>query len=314
MRQHVRAVSSRLCAAQSARALIWVIVALTAFGLPSRLMAAPGGRVGSSYHPSSSSYHPSSSSYHPSSSSGHPSSLRTELHSVGSGFRPSSQRLAMRATHAATRAIGCAQGEDCSEDWDLAIGMTLIAFCVAGIGFVFYRARRPRPLSLVSLLVALDPRGESIKTELTQLARRSARKRAGGLKQLSQRACALLAEYRETFTHAGALDCDSVADSAAFAALSNGLWARDAERADYPGVPTYTLVALLFGVHEPPAPLSGTTRAAVAQYLGALAQLSPQQCEVMWLPSGDRCMTLQELFDRYPELAPLTAQTEARSA
>lgn len=187
-----------------------------------------------------------------------------------------------------------------------------LALCIVGIALVCYRARQPASLSLVSVLVALDPRGESIKLELARLAKHARGKRSSGLKPLSHRACTLLTEYRETFTHAGALDRLALPDSAAFAAASNGVWARDAERAEYPGVPTYTVVALLFAVREAPAPLHAATRADVAQYLSVLAQLSPQHFELMWLPREDRCMTLQELFDRY--LAPLAAHAQARSA
>jgi hypothetical protein len=279
------------------------LFALTwALGPLAPVRAAPGGRAGSaSSHSSGSSSHSSGSSYHGSSGSSY----------HGSSYRGSS---ANRAAHAAGGgwALHCAHGDDCTQDWWVAIGFGVVA-CLGTVGFLYFRAqKKPQALYLSSLLLALDGSGESIKGRFDQLARRSKRKRRDALCLLAQRSCALLTEYRDAWTHAGSYPQLSVADAAAFAQIANELWSRDVEfERQYPGAASYTVVVLLFASHEPLPALMGTSGAEVDAQLRALAQLHPREFEVMWLPSQDRCLTLYELNERYPELGLLDTPANA---
>jgi hypothetical protein len=211
------------------------------------------------------------------------------------------------ASTVAPAAFRCAPDEDCSERWQVLIGMLVATGSLGGIVYIVRRAQRPAPLHLVSVLVALDATGASIKGRLAQLTQRSKLPNQD-LRQCMQRACGVLLDQHGAWTHAGTLGSVELAGARAFAKWRSELGSRDrVHHASYQGAASYTVVALLLSTRERPPSLAAPGRQQVEDYLRALARLHPQAFEVVCLPVREREMTLRELIDRYPELFPLDA-------
>jgi Protein of unknown function (DUF1517) len=203
-------------------------------------------------------------------------------------------------------AFRCAGDEDCSDGWQVALGMLVATGCIGGIAYIVRRAQRPPSLHLVSLLVALDASGESIKSRLSQPAPRAKLPTQEGLRQAVQRACGVLLEYHGAWTHAGTQGPMELLGARAFSKWRSELGTRGrAHHASYHGTHSYTVVGLLLSTRDRPPPLSAPGHRQVEDYLRALSRLHPEAFEVVCLPTRDRLMTLRELIDRYPELFPL---------
>jgi uncharacterized membrane protein len=188
------------------------------------------------------------------------------------------------------------------------LGLMIASCCLAGIVVIMRRAQRPTSAHLVSLLVALDGSGESIRGRLAHLARRAKPDDPDGLRQWLQRSCALLQDYRGAWTHAG-IRGPLRLDKKAFARLRGELGARDEvhHHAAYPGTPSYTVIALLLATRERPPALLAPGTQQLDEFLRVLGRLRLQAFDVLWLPGRDRRMTLRELIEHYPELFPLDA-------
>ena len=209
----------------------------------------------------------------------------------------------------------CAPDEDCSERWQVLIGMLVATGSLGGIVYIVRRAQRPAPLHLVSVLLALDATGAAIKGRLAQLSQRSKLPNQDGLRQSMQRACAVLLDHHGAWTHAGTLGSVELVGARAFAKWRSELGSRDrVHHASYQGSASYTVVALLVSTRERPPSLAAPGRQQVDDYLRALARLHPQAFEVVCLPAREREMTLRELIDRYPELFPLDAYLSRANA
>lgn len=205
--------------------------------------------------------------------------------------------------------LQCAPDGDCGDNWQALVGMLIASGCLGGIFYIVQRARRPPAAHLVSLLVALDASGESIKARLVQLARRAEPESDEGLRQWAQRCCALLLDQHGAWTHAGVYGPVPLLDKRGLAKWHGELGARDrAHHAAYQGTPSYTVVALSIITREPPPPLAAPGHRELSDYLRHLPRLGLLGFEVLGLPRRSRRMTLRELIERYPELFPLDAR------
>ncbi|HEX6243759.1 MAG TPA: DUF1517 domain-containing protein [Polyangiales bacterium] len=230
---------------------------------------------------------------------------------LGDGSSPRGQaaELSPVTGSVAPAGLSCGEGRPCQERWQGVLSLLVASCCVAGILYIVRRAQRPTSQHLVSLLVALDASGHSIRGRLTQLARRARPDDPDGLRHWVQRSCALLLDCRRAWTHAGTRGPLRLDNQRAFARLRAELSARDeVHRGAYPGMPSYTVIALLVATREPPPALLAPGPQQLDDFLRVLSRLRLQAFDVLCLPGQDRRMTLRELIEHYPELFPLDVQ------